>query len=672
MPKLRKHIHWYVTIFAVLLALVVWWCVPSKYAARIVVSDEYKETDLSVGLNKIQAHLRELQGGVNKGINSMDVYSLLLKTDDFAYSMAQKQVPGKGMTYGAYLGEKDTLKAIKDRINYNLSSKKQLLTIQVTDSDPLVATQMLDSVTFELQATVTNLRRKTSKAAYMSAKQEYVKAKRKYKEAVRAYTIYADSHLDAATEKVKQTISQLEKERKLAYEYCSKVQQKMTRYEMLKGRSYCSFSVLKGNEVPKESDNHPMGYVLSFVFILNLIVCGIQLFCKRRAEKVNIEWGGLFSPWVITLGVWGGMGILFVINGDLLYPLTSQFYHSISLWISIFVVTSFVTYNLLPHEEKPVPTNGVDVNMSIFYFLLVLAMLFSPLYLYKVYQIVSMFDPKDMLNNIRLLAVFGNQNMGILSYGYVISQALLLVGLWRYPKIPWWQLLIIIGCCLINSIALMEKGSIFLVVICSIYVLFERGIFKLHTIVLFGVATVVLFYFFNIAREGDSAQAAGQQESTLLDFIAMYLMSPPVAYGTVMREVTSQFGTNTFETIYLFLNRFGFDYAVHEKTQEFVYVPISTNVYTIMQPFFRDFGNMGVAFFSFLYGVVSGALYRWAKNGVVLCICLYTYMVEVLILQFYQENIFLSMVIVLQLVFFVTLMTQDKVRFVFHLQRFRG
>lgn len=671
MPNLRKHVHWYVTIFAVLLALVVWWCVPKEYAARIVVSDEYKETDLSVGLNKIQAHLRELQGGVNKGINSMDVYSMLLKTDDFAHAMAQKQVPGRNITYGAYLGKKDTLKAIKERISYNLSSKKQLLTIQVTDRAPLVASQMLDSVTFELQAMVTNFRRKTSEAAYVSAKQEFVEAEKKYKDAVRAYTVYADSHFDANSENVEQTISHLEKERELAYDYCCKVQQKMTRYEMLKGRSYCSFSVLKGNEVPKESNDHPMGYVLSFVCLLNLMVCGIRLFRKRKAEKVNIEWGGLFSPWVITLAVWGGMGVLFLINGDLLYPLTSQFYQSISLWISIFVVTSFVTYNILPHNEKPIPTHGVDVNMPIFYFLLVLAMLFSPLYLYKVYQIVSMFDSKDMLNNIRLLAVFGNQNMGILSYGYVISQALLLVGLWRYPKIPWWQLLLIIGCCLINSIALMEKGSLFLVVICSIYVLFERGVLKLHTIVLLGAATVVLFYFFNIAREGDSAQAAGQQESSLLDFVAMYLMSPPVAFGTVMREATSQFGTNTFETIYLFLNRLGFDYAVHEKTQEFVYVPISTNVYTIMQPFFRDFGNMGVAFFSFLYGVVSGALYRWAKNGVVLCVCLYTYMVEVLILQFYQENIFLSMVIVLQLVFFVTLMTQDKVRFVFQLQRLR-
>ena len=130
-----------------------------------------------------------------------------------------------------------------------------------------------------------------------------------------------------------------------------------------------------------------------------------------------------------------------------------------------------------------------------------------------------------------------------------------------------------------------------------------------------------------------------------------------------MQEIGSQFGTNTFETIYLFLDRFGIgNFEVHEKTQEFVFVPISTNVYTIMQPFFRDFGYWGVAFFAWGYGVLSGVLYRYSCNGNVFCICMYTYLVEILVLQFYQENLFLSMVFVLQLVFFVFLLTQDKIK----------
>ena len=117
------------------------------------------------------------------------------------------------------------------------------------------------------------------------------------------------------------------------------------------------------------------------------------------------------------------------------------------------------------------------------------------------------------------------------------------------------------------------------------------------------------------------------------------------------------------ETIYLFLERFGADVVVKDKLQEFVFVPVSTNVYTIFQPFYIDFGYRGVAFFPVLYGCVCGFLYRLFRNGNGVGTCLYTYAVYVLLLQFYQENVFLSMVFVLQFTFFVVLLTQRTIRF---------
>jgi len=279
------------------------------------------------------------------------------------------------------------------------------------------------------------------------------------------------------------------------------------------------------------------------------------------------------------------------------------------------------------------------------------------MYLYQVWQTISAFGSKDMMNNVRTLAVYG-EGYGFLNYAIVIAQSMLVVSLWRYPKIPKWQLVAIILCCIINSVAIMEKGSVFLVIFCSMYVLFERKVIKSRTILFGGIIIVVVFYFINIMRSGVDSDYS--KNETLLDFIGMYIMSPPVAYCRVVEEVVPQFGANTFETIYLFLNRFGIgNFEVHEKLQEFVSVPVLTNVYTIMQPFYRDFGYLGVAFFAWVYGILSGFLYRFSCNGNVYCICLYTYMVELLVLQFYQENLFLSMVFVLQMVFFVFLMTQD-------------
>jgi oligosaccharide repeat unit polymerase len=79
-----------------------------------------------------------------------------------------------------------------------------------------------------------------------------------------------------------------------------------------------------------------------------------------------------------------------------------------------------------------------------------------------------------------------------------------------------------------------------------------------------------------------------------------------------------------------------------------------------------DFGYPGVAFFAILYGCACGYLYRMFRSGNGVGTCLYTYAVYVLLLQFYQENVFLSMVFVLQLSFFIVLFTQRKIHFQFH------
>ena len=108
---------------------------------------------------------------------------------------------------------------------------------------------------------------------------------------------------------------------------------------------------------------------------------------------------------------------------------------------------------------------------------------------------------------------------------------------------------------------------------------------------------------------------------------------------------------------------------VKEKLQEFVWVPIPTNVYTVFQPFFIDFGYKGVAFFSGVYGCLCGWLYRLYKNKNGIGCALYTYAVFALMLQFYQENFFHSLVFLLQFTFFVTLFTQKKVNLLFNFKK---
>ena len=146
--------------------------------------------------------------------------------------------------------------------------------------------------------------------------------------------------------------------------------------------------------------------------------------------------------------------------------------------------------------------------------------------------------------------------------------------------------------------------------------------------------TVAFFYFFNMSKETEN-----QDTTSFVDFFAMYITTPPVAFGRLKENVFCQFGSNTFGQVYMYLNAFGFNFDYTERIQEFVQVPVLTNVYTIFQPFYTDFGVTGVFVFGLIYGALFGYIYALFKSGNSSCKLLYTYLVEVIIIQFYNENL---------------------------------
>lgn len=660
---IQKHPYIAATLVATLLAIVVWLCVPKEYTAITKVSDEYKEMDLAIGLTDMQAHIRNLQKSFNKGLNDMNTYSKVLKTEDFARQIARKQVAGKNMTYGTYLGEQDTVKAVLDCINYYYSERHETLTITFTDRDPLVAAQMLDSVTVLLQQMVTEARQAIAKESLASACLVRQKAIDEYQQAQSRLAAYSDSHFDTAIKDEQSRVQLLKRDVQLAYKNLETADEKYVRQQALAQRAALSFAIVTSNSVPVQSNDYFIGYLLSFICIALALVAGYKLYRKKMgSHQLAIQWGDWFSPWTMSVMIWITiLGLYYLLDTDL-YPITQQFYNCLAIWMPIFCATAFITFNLLSSNKgASLRDPSEDVNKYFFNFFFAISIIITPLYMYKIIEIVTIFSSENLMENIRYLAVNG-EGYGFLNHSSIINQALFVVALWGYPRIPMWQVVLLALACILNSLAIMEKGTIFFVFASIIFILFEKKKIRFHSIAVSGAALLLLFYFFNLMRAGEDSQYA--KEETLLDFFAMYALSPPVAFSQLLPEVTQQFGTNTFEVVYSYLQRFGVgDYVVKDKLQEFVWVPISTNVYTIFQPFFIDFGYKGVAFFSAVYGVLAGLLYHLFKARNTIGCCLYTYMVYVLILQFYQDNIFLSLAFVIEFSVFIILSTQKTIGF---------
>lgn len=668
---LRKHPYIFAITIATLLMTVVWLCVPKEYAAITKVSDEYKEMELAVGLDNIQAQIRKKMNLANTGINDMAIYCKLLGTDDFARHIAHVEVPDKNMTYGDWLmqnrklsllSENDTTAEVKEQIEYNYHSKYETLTIRFTDRDPLVASQMLDSVIVHLQNFLTSARQNLAKAMLEDARKKTESAEEELASIRKRYAQYCDTHVGMSYEHEKSEQARLEEELKQAVKHQQAAIESQVRQELLMKRTYCSFAVVKSNTVPQ----NPLGsfflMLLGVWLFVLLFVKGCKLYFRRRNDKdAVIDYGNIFSPWAITIGIWCVIFICIYLMGDKLYPLTNQAYAGIALWVFPFCIFSFVTHQLCGKHSSGQEKNEFGYNKFIFFLLLLITLIMSPLYLKKVMDIINMFGTKDMMSNIRLLAVEG-EGFGILDISFVINKALLIIALWNNRKGSWKITLVILLLVCMNSFAVMDKGSIFFVLSVLMFVLYEKGKIKFYHIGVAMSAIVVLFFVFTIFRSGtDDTGNNLLDDMTILDFIGMYILANPVAFGYLHPSVSLQAGSNTFFLIYYYLNRFGIgNFEVVNVVQEFISVPISTNQYTIVQPFFIDFGYSGILYFSILYGIVCGWAYNNYRNGSTVGKVIYTYFVYILVLQFGQEQVFLLPVPFMRIIFFLYILTQTK------------
>ena len=621
-------------ILSAIITVIALLCIPKEYSARITLTDEVKESGLLIGLDHRAARFQELRG--NDGLQNPEVYSRILNNDILA----------------------------KDGIRYSFSIKKQTITIEARDQDPLQAVNKVDSIHNLLDQTIAEHRKAMKIESLKAAERLVGQTKAKYDTAFAQYAKFQDSHRSIVLDRYRAYEDSLRQDVASSEEAYMNAYKMLKRSEALANMPYPTFTVLRVPVIPN-SPIYPNGWR---IFITSLCCClvltsWISLYRKKvqlfGPEAHRLDLFHLFAPWTLNIVHWGVIMLLIWLESGLMEPLSRRFYISLTLWLIIFTASSIITFHVIPCTIHNQDSNKghLNINQRIFDFFLYLSILLTPLHFLQIYRIASLFDLSEIMYNIRMIATYGDTNFGLLNYSMVINKAMLVVGLWQYPKIAKWKLSTLFLLNITSSLALMEKGSIFFIFFFTLFVFFEKRIIRVRTIALSSLVLLGVFFIFTLGREYRS-DLSDSDIMTFSDFFAIYLLAGPVAYGRLFMDISTQFGAHTFETVYLFLDRFGFGpFVLNDKVMDFVWVPLPTNTYTIFQPFFQDFGQRGVAFFAMIYGVMSGALYRLYRHGNSTCSSLYAYMVVALLLQFHQEEIFLSLVHVIQFTFFVTLFT---------------
>lgn len=370
--------------------------------------------------------------------------------------------------------------------------------------------------------------------------------------------------------------------------------------------------------------------------------------------------GDFFSPWNITVCIWLAIIALSKLEEGLLYPIGQHFTTCLGIWVPTFCISSLLTFYLLP-QQKNIHDKFVsnDIAYHFFDFLLVLTVIATPIYLYQILKIVTMFDTTDLMYNLRLLAVSQDYDFGIIRYTYILNQVLYVIAIWQYPKIPLWKLVIVLIVYLMGQFALMEKSGVFLLIVSTLLALYEKKIIRIRTIALTFLGIVLLFFLINFSKEIKSDTSV--ESMTFLDFIGVYILSPAVAFEYISPDLSNQFGAHTFEYFYSVLNNLDVGkFLVYERLQEWVFVPLPTNVYTIFMPFYEDFGYLGIAYFGVMYGAFFSMVYRFFKNGSFVAACIYSFCANILFVQFYHENFLMSFATFVQFSLLVIVISQTR------------
>lgn len=674
-------------VLSVVLSVLITKSQQDMYSARMTLIDEHKEyVDLAVGLNVMNVTKRNLKP-LNDGFeNDPNVYTSLVKSKPFMDKLQEVYLPKYKLTYKQYVQKnkeeswfsgisKEDPDYVEETINNSLTCKvnAKVLSIEITfvDMDSEVASLMCLKVSQQLYDAIQDVYKAKAKTFANEVLKNKQVAQKDYEKSLKEYADFSDQNVDVESETLKMEVQALKDIRDQKYSLLSKLNTLHARASALAEKNIKPFSVLKDVFVSKQKFQPTPVFTSLAVFciVILLVFMIVLLRAKVKFQRRNISLGSLSSPWAVSIFVWAL--ILFLQqfrNPELLIPIEGQFYYALAIWLPLFCFFSFAMYNLLPSVQKDSAApakalggqNVYEYSSLVFNVLFAFSVICTPMAAYKVYSLVSMFDTTDLLYNVRLLAVEGNEGMGFLSYTHVVNQVLVVIAIWHYPRVPLWKVLLLCAVNVISAIAIMEKGTLFFLAVAIFFVLFEKKVIKIRGIVIAGVILFLILFLFNVMRSTE--QEVEQGETNALDFfLAMYILSPCQAFETLVQDLTHQTGMHTFDTVYLFMQRFGMPgIEVPPKVQEFVWLPICTNVYTIMQPFYVDFGYKGIAFFAIIYGSVSGWVYRSYHNGSNVARCVYVFFMYALVLQFYQEYIFLGIVPFIQFVFFTTLVCQNK------------
>lgn len=142
------------------------------------------------------------------------------------------------------------IKAIDKNVVCDVDKKTMVITIDVTDQDPLICATMADSVKTRLQKFITDYRTSKARVDLEYNKKLSVEAKAKYEQARDRYVSYSDSHRGVSSQSAQTKVADLQNEMQMQQQIYQQVMAQLQQAEMKVQQETPAFTTLQSATVP--------------------------------------------------------------------------------------------------------------------------------------------------------------------------------------------------------------------------------------------------------------------------------------------------------------------------------------------------------------------------------------------------------------------------------------
>lgn len=167
--------------------------------------------------------------------------------------------------------------AIRDAILCTIDKKTSVITITVTDQDPLVAAIVADTLQSRLQAYITNYRTKKARNDYQYYHRMTQEAKAQYQKAQQLYASYSDANMDVQLETFKAKTDQLENEMQLKYNMYTHMAAQLQQAQARVQERTPAFTIIQKPIMPYKASSTPRSMIVLMFMILGAILDAVWI-----------------------------------------------------------------------------------------------------------------------------------------------------------------------------------------------------------------------------------------------------------------------------------------------------------------------------------------------------------------------------------------------------------